>query len=105
MMICDPCLFQFRQSAMFRDVEACARTLADVFPASVKNLDIYTNSYTKGVKPIVFRALKEGRTICLYSSSNVDGCFVIKDQSEGKIGGTLFGGSGSNFFPSRFATG
>lgn len=97
-VVCDPYLFQFRPTDLYPNVDAYAQKIASLFPKSVRSLDVYTNSYAKAVKPPVFRALKEGRSVRHFSSHELHDRFIIKDRLEAKMMGTSFGGFGSKFF-------
>ena len=96
--ICDPYLFQFKETGFFPTLEEYAEALLKILPSSAKNLDIYSNSYTKSVRKCVMRKLKPGRTVRHFSSHDLDDRFIIKDGKEGKLIGTSFGGFGRKFF-------
>ena len=97
-ILCDPYLLQFSPSAMFPDVDAYAEAIADLFPKSAKKVDLYTNSYSKKVRPAVLQGLKEGRNVRHFSSDQLHDRFLLKNLSEGKVLGTSLGGFGRKFF-------
>lgn len=97
-ILCDPYLLQFTPSAMFPDVEAYAEAIASLFSKSAKKVDLYTNSYSKRVRPAVLQRLKEGRNVRHFSSDQLHDRFLLKNLSEGKVLGTSLGGFGRRFF-------
>lgn len=97
-VICDPYFLQFRPTSLFPDLRSYADGLAGLFPATVKSIDLYTNSYAKVVRPTVLRALKAGRSVRHFSSPDLHDRFVIKDRVDGMLLGTSFGGFGNKFF-------
>ena len=97
-ILCDPYLLQFTPSVMFPDVETYAEAIASLFPKSAKKIDLYTNSYSKKVRPAVLQRLKEGRNVRHFSSDQLHDRFLLKNLSEGKVLGTSLGGFGRKFF-------
>jgi len=97
-ILCDPYLLQFSPSAMFPDVDAYAKAIADLFPKSAKKVDLYTNSYSQMVRPAVLQRLKEGRNVRHFSSDQLHDRFLLRNRSQGKVLGTSLGGFGRKFF-------
>ncbi|MBO6727990.1 MULTISPECIES: hypothetical protein [Hyphomicrobiales] len=97
-IVCDPYFLHFKPTGMFPDIESYSDALVRLFPKTAIRVDLYTNSYQRTVRPAVLRALKEGRSVRHYMSSDLHDRFVIKDRSEGKSIGTSFGGFGRKFF-------
>lgn len=97
-ILCDPYLLQFKPTEMFPDVAAYAKAIADLFPKSVKKVDLYSNSYNQKVRPAVLQALKEGRNVRHFSSDQLHDRFLLKNGREGKVLGTSLGGFGRKFF-------
>lgn len=97
-ILCDPYLLQFSPSAMFPDVDAYAEGIASLFPRSAKKIDLYTNSYSKKVRPAVLQRLKEGRNVRHFSSDQLHDRFLLRNRSAGKVLGTSLGGFGRKFF-------
>lgn len=97
-ILCDPYLLQFTPSELFPDVEVYAKAVADLIPKSVKKVDLYTNSYSQKVRPVVLQRLKEGRNVRHFSSDQLHDRFLLKGGSEGKVLGTSLGGFGRKFF-------
>ena len=97
-ILCDPYLLQFTPSDMFPDVETYAEAIAGLFPKSAKKIDLYTNSYSKKVRPAVLQHLKEGRNVRHFSSDQLHDRFLLRNRSAGKVLGTSLGGFGRKFF-------
>jgi len=96
--LCDPFLMKFPPSPMFASVEEYAQALGNIFPPSVKHVDLFYNGYSKKVRPSVKRQLKEGRRLIEFNRCAIHDRFVVKDGREGKLIGTSFGGFGKKFF-------
>jgi hypothetical protein len=96
-ILCDPYLLQFKPTEMFPDEAAYAKAIADLFPKSVKKVDLYSNSYSQKVRLPVLQALKEGRNVRHFSSDQLHDRFLLKNGSEGKVLGTSLGGFGRKF--------
>ena len=97
-IVCDPYFFHYPSSDLFKTVEDYAAGLRNIFPASVKDIDVYSNSYTTSVRRCVLKKMKDGRNVRHFSSHEIHDRFVIKDGKEGRLIGTSFGGFGRKFF-------
>jgi hypothetical protein len=97
-ILCDPYLLQFTPSDMFPDVDAYAEAIAGLFPTSAKKVDLYTNSYSRKVRPAVLQRLKKGRNVRHFSSDQLHDRFLLRNRSAGKVLGTSLGGFGRKFF-------
>lgn len=97
-IICDPYFLHFQPSDLYRNIEDYAAGLESIFPTSVTNIDVFSNSYTARVRSCVMKKLKMRRKIRHFSSHAVHDRFVIKDGKEGRLIGTSFGGFGRKFF-------
>ena len=96
--ICDPYFLHFQPSDLYRTVEDYAAGLVKIFPASVTDIDVFSNSYTTSVRRCVMKKLKMRRSVRHFSSHEIHDRFVIKDGKEGRLVGTSFGGFGRKFF-------
>lgn len=97
-IICDPYFLHFQSSDLYKTVEDYADGLVKIFPASVTDIDIFSNSYTQTVRRCVIKKLKDRRNIRHFSSHEIHDRFIIKDGKEGRLIGTSFGGFGRKFF-------
>ena len=97
-VLCDPYLLSFKPSALFPTVDSYAEAIAGLFPKSVTKIDLYSNSYSKKVRPAVLEALKPGRNVRHFSSDQLHDRFLLKDKTGGKVLGTSLGGFGRKFF-------
>lgn len=97
-IICDPYFLHFQPSSLYRSVEDYTTSIEKIFPASVKDVDIFSNSCTTSVRSCVMKKLKIRRNVRHFSSHEIHDRFVIKDGREGKLIGTFFGGFGGKFF-------
>lgn len=97
-IICDPYFLHYTSSDLYKGVEDYADGLSGIFPKSVKDIDVFSNSYTTSTRRYVMNKLKEGRRVRHFSSHQIHDRFIIKDGEEGKLIGTSFGGFGRKFF-------
>ena len=98
-IICDPYFFSPpRNSSLFTSDEDYGRRLLHLFDPSTKHIQIFCNHYTERMKRQVWRPLKEGRRVQIFSSTNIHDRFIIKDGVAGKMIGASMQGFGGKIF-------
>jgi hypothetical protein len=103
LIICDPYILKFQvraktNLALFPTVTAYVEYIDGLVPASVKHLKMFSCGFEKPIKTALRRKLKEGRMLEIFDTNEIHDRYIIRDDKEGLMIGTSFGGFGSKIF-------
>ena len=69
--------------------------VVQLLPASAKRVKLFGCGFTTKIKTLLLRRLKEGRMVQCFDTNEIHDRYVIRDDQDGRMLGTSFGGLGS----------
>jgi hypothetical protein len=67
-------------------------------PPTARFVKLFSLGFTAKIKKDLYAALKEGREVKLFTTPHIHDRYIIRDNSEGRMIGTSFGGFGNKIF-------
>jgi hypothetical protein len=102
--ICDPYIMHFslgpkrKSSTLFKSTDDYVQFISNLLPATARHVKLYGNGYTGKIKTAIRRKLKAGRTLDFFYTNDIHDRYIIKNNAEGRMLGTSFGGFVSKIF-------
>jgi hypothetical protein len=101
--ICDPYILHFSvpgrgKVTVFQSIDEYVDFVSDLVPASARHLKLFGCGYTKKIKTALLKKLKKGRAMDFCNTKLVHDRYLIKDNIDGRMIGTSFGGFGYRIF-------
>ncbi|MCA1444782.1 hypothetical protein I6F07_32395 [Ensifer sp. IC4062] len=94
----DPYLFQFRQTAYFKDEAEYIDKSCWLMPRTAERLAFVAPDFKTSVKSGILNRLKDGRYIRWISTDRIHDRFFLRGDNRGLYTGTSSGGFGSKYF-------
>jgi len=102
-IMCDPYILHFsvrrgRRLGLFKSIDEYIDFVSDLIPSSARCVKLFGNGYTSKIKKSLRLKLKHGRQLEIFDTEAIHDRYIIKDNAEGRMIGTSFGGFGSKVF-------
>ena len=96
--ICDPYVLKGPGAKIYSSEEDYIDYFSSLFPASATKIKIFGNGFKTSIRKKMKAKLKEGRSITFFDTNMIHDRYIIKDNTEGRMIGTSFGGLGNKVF-------
>ena len=87
-----------KRTPLFHSTDEYVNFVCGLIPRTARHVKFFGNGHTSKIKSALRCRLKEGRQLDMFSTDLIHDRYIIKDNTEGRMIGTSFGGFGNKIF-------